>query len=506
MGSEGAHESTIARGAGFLLVATVLSTGVGFLVRTFLIRRLPTTDYGLFALALAVGGALTTVATLGLQQGVARTVSRCGAESEVRDLTLTAITSTAIVSLVFSGILVGFADPLATRVFREGGLAPYLQVVGALVPGMSIQAVAIATFRGKKRVYERIVVRNLASPIARLTLIVAAVLLGYGAFGAIVAWTLGVGLSTIFGLYYLYSRTTTFELVPFEPRYRTLLAFSLPLMISSAMWTAVQQTDTLLLGYYETSGEVGIYDGAFLLASLLRMALGSFGFLFMPVFSELEAADRLGRMHDVYNSVTEWAVLLVLPVYLAMMLAPDVILTTVFKDVYAPGAIPLMLVASGFFIHLLSGSCGDALIALGRTQLVMAGNVGAGVLNLLLNIVLIPRAGITGAAMASAGAYALFNLFYLFWLNRETGILPFSRSFLTTLAVSTVVVGSAWAVADAVYELGVVSLTSVLAVTYLLHALVVVRTKETTPGDEQLFSKLEASLGVDVRDVLGRLR
>ena len=54
--------------------------------------------------------------------------------------------------------------------------------------------------------------------------------------------------------------------------------------------------------------------------------------------------------------------------------------------------------------------------------------------------------------------------------------------------------------------LGVVSPTSVLAVTYLLHALVVVRTKETTPGDEQLFSKLEASLGVDVRDVLGRLR
>jgi len=149
MGSEESHESRIARGAGFLLVATVLSTGLGFLIRTFLIRRLPTVDYGLFALALAVSGAITTVGTLGLRQGVARTVSRCETESEVRNVTLTAITSTLAVTLLFSGILVVFAEPLANEVIREDGLAPYLQVVGALVPGTAIQSVVIATFRGK---------------------------------------------------------------------------------------------------------------------------------------------------------------------------------------------------------------------------------------------------------------------------------------------------------------------------------------------------------------------
>jgi O-antigen/teichoic acid export membrane protein len=211
-------------------------------------------------------------------------------------------------------------------------------------------------------------------------------------------------------------------------------------------------------------------------------------------------------MHEVYNSVTEWAALLVLPIYLAMVLVPDAILTTVFKAAYAGGTVPLVLIATGFFTHVLSGSCGDALIALGRTRLVLAGNVGSGVANVLLNIVLIPRAGITGAAAASAGTYALFNLFYLFWLNRETGILPFSRSFLTPLLGSTAVAGGVWVAAEAVFEFDVVSLAATLAATYLLHALVVVRTKETTRGDEQLLSKLEANLGVGVRDVLGRFR
>jgi O-antigen/teichoic acid export membrane protein len=506
MDSEESHESAIARGAGFVLVGTVLSTGLGFLIRTFLIRELPTADYGLFALALTTAGALTTVATLGFHQGVARMVSRCETDSEVRDITLTAITSTLVVSLLFSGVLVIFSDFLAETIFREPGLKLFLEIVGALIPGMTIQTVVIATFRGKKRVYERIMVQNLVSPVARFVLIGGAVLLGYGAFGAVVAWTAGILLSTILGLYYLYRRTTTFEIAAFEPRHRSLLAFSLPLMISSTMWTAVQQADNLLLGYYDTSVEVGIYDGTFLLARLLLVVLSSFGFLFMPIFSELEAAGELDRMRDVYNSVTEWAVLLVLPIYVALMFAPEAILTTVFKNAYALGSLPLMLVASGFFVHVLSGSCGDALVALGRTRLVMAGNVGAGILNILLNLALIPRFGITGAAMASASAYALFNLFFLFWLHQETGIIPFTPSFLKPLFIGTAVIASVWIVADRVGGSGLTSLAIVLTLTYLLHAFVVIRTKRMTAGDEQLLTKLDAKLGIDVKGVLSRFR
>lgn len=502
MDSEDSHASTIARGAGFVLMGTVLSTGLGFLIRAFLIRELPTAEYGLFALALTAAGMLTTIGTLGLRQGVTRTVSRCETESEVRNVTLTAITSTFIVSFLFSGVLVIFADFIAIHIFREAGLTPFLEVVGALVPAMSIQSVIIAMFRGKKRVYERIMVQNLVSPVARLVLIGGSVLLGYGAFGATIAWTIGIILSTILGAYYLYQRTMIFEPSPFQPQYRSLLSFSLPLMISSAMWTIVQQADNFLLGYFGTSVEVGIYDGAFLLARLLLIILGAFGFLFMPIFSELESAGKLDRMNDIYTSVTEWAALLVLPLYVAILFVPEAILTTVFKESYGAGAIPLMFVATGFFLHVLSGSSGDALIALGRTRLVMVGNVGAGLVNILLNLVLIPRFGISGAAAASAVAYVFFNLFYLFWLHYETGILPFSISFIKPLSITSVIVTIVWLIADRIGELGFFSLASVLAVTYLLHAFVVIRTKQLSPGDKALLSKLEEQLGINISNII----
>jgi O-antigen/teichoic acid export membrane protein len=389
-----------------------------------------------------------------------------------------------------SGILVLFADPISQHVIREPGLTPYLRVVGALVPGMTIQAVVIATFRGKKRVQERIIVSNLVSPIARMGLIASVVLLGFGAFGAIVAWTSGILLSTGLGIYYLFRRTNTFSSLTFNPRYRELLAFSLPLMFSSIMWTAVQQVDNLLIGYYETSVEVAVYDGAFLLARLLIIALSAFGFLFMPIFSELDKSSEVDRMQDVYQSTTEWAVLLVLPLYVALILNPDTILTVVFGEDYSLGALPLIIVLTGFFIHVLSGLSGDALIALGHTQVVMVGNISIGIINTLLNIGLIPYWGILGAAISSASSYALFNLGYLYWLYRDTGIVPFSKNFFIPLTLTSITLACIWLFASSQLELNIISIVIILSLSYILHLIIIIRTKRITSGDRELISRV----------------
>lgn len=490
MGSDESNEGTIAQGAGFILVATILSTGIGFVIRTFLIRQLPTADYGLFALAITLGGLLTTVCSLGLSQGVARMVPRCETESGVRDVTLTALTSALGVSVFVSGILVLFADPISQYVIREPSLAPYLRVIGALVPGMTIQAVVIATFRGKKRVQERIVISNLVSPIARFGLIASVVFLGHGAFGAIVAWTSGILLSTALGIYYLFRRTNTFSSFTFTPQYRELLLFSLPLMFSSVMWTAVQQVDNLLIGYYETSVEVAVYDGAFLLARLLIIVLSAFGFLFMPIFSELDESNELDRMREVYQSTTEWAVLLVLPLYIALILNPGTILTVIFGADYSLAAISMVIILTGFFIHVLSGLSGDALIALGYTQIVMFGNIGVGLLNVSLNILLIPVFGIMGAAVASASSYALFNLGYLYWIYRKTGITPFSKHFFIPLVSSSSTLVCIWLIIGSQVNLDVFSIPVFLSLSYIIHIALIIRTKKITPGDEELISKM----------------
>lgn len=504
--NSGSYESTIARGAALIFIGTVLSMGIGFVIRTALIRRLPTSEYGLFALAVTIGTVLTTVSTLGLNQGVTRTVSRQKGDEEVRNVVLTGMTSTLAVSVAFLLILVYFPELLADSLFREASLSPLLGVIGVLVVCISLQTIAVATFRGKKRVYERILVKNVVSPLGRLLFIGIAVVFGYEAFGVVVAWTLGVGLSALLAVYYLYRRTTTFRIAPFDSQYRTLLGLSLPLMVSSAMWTTVQQADNILLGYYKNSTAVGIYDGVFFLSQLLLIVLSSLGFLFMPIFSELEADNRLGQMNSVYASVTEWAVLFVLPLYISLLFAPEAILTGVFKQPYAAGAVPLVVIASGIFVHILSGPSGDALIALGKTRVVMFGNAGAGVMNVLLNILLIPQLGIIGAAVASATAYTLFNLFHMFWLHKETGILPFRRPFVQPLVATTAIMSLVWTTAQALININILTFIIITTFLYTLHFGIIIKKKTLTKSDKQILDKFEEKSGLEIRSWISSFR
>ena len=498
MNNSDLNEGTVARGAGFVLLGTFLGMGVTFLLRTLMIRELPKKEYGLLALGLSTVGFVATFGTLGLKQGVAQMISRTDGDDQVRDIALTGLSIVVLVSTVISAVMVIYSEPLAAQVFREPEVRAYLEVLSALVPALSIQWVAVAVFRGKKRVQERVLVQNFVSPLGRALLVVAAVFFGYGTYGATVGWVAGVSVSSFVGLLYLYARTDILEIRPFSPQYRTLLALSVPLMASSVTWTVVQQADNYLLGFFSTSSSVAVYDSAFLLGRLLVTVLGSFGFLFMPVFSELDADESSTQMNDVYRSVTEWATLLVLPVYVGMLLFSDTILSSVFKPSYVSGAVSLSIVASGFFFHVVSGPSGDALIALGRSRTVLYGNVLAGGLNITLNLILIPQYGIVGAAAASAVSYSLFNLYYLFWLNRITGIHPFSRSFGRTVVVSLGAISAVWIFVMEVAGDGLVVVLIGLGASFVVHSLVVVKTKRISSGDRRLLSEVEEKTGIDI--------
>lgn len=503
MDSDESHEGTIARGAGFVLVGTFVGMGASFLIRTLLIRGLPKGEYGLFALALSATGLAATFGTLGLRQGAARAVARADDEDSVRDIALTALSSVSVVTLTVAVVMFGFSGQLAETVFREPEVQPYLEIMSVIVPATAVLTVVISIFRGIKSVRERVVVQNFVSPVGRGLLAVTAVSLGYGAVGVATGWVVGLLIALAVGVYYLYRRTAILSLKPFDRRYRSLLLFSLPLMVSSATWTVVQQADNFLLGVFSTSSDVAVYDSAFLTGKLIIAVLGAFGFLFMPIFSDLEKEGNTDRMQSIYHSVTEWMVLLTFPFYVGTVLAPDLILSVLFKPSYASASTALSIIASGFFFHIVSGSSGYAMIALGRNRIVLGGNVGAGILNVVLNVAFIPRFGITGAAAASAVSYVFFNLYYLAWLYRLRGFTPFNPSLVKPILLSLPVVSVLWIVAASLNIMNELVVLACLFSVFSLHFLIVLNSKNITEGDERLLAEVESKIGVDLRAKFG---
>lgn len=111
-----------------------------------------------------------------------------------------------------------------------------------------------------------------------------------------------------------------------------------------------------------------------------------------------------------YAVSTKWLAFITLPIFLVLFLFPEVILNLFFSTTYVPAALVLRILSLDFIINNLLGPNGATLIAMGHTQFLMWATLATAILNIVVNIPLIPPMGTVAAAIASAVSPMLVNI------------------------------------------------------------------------------------------------
>lgn len=457
----------VAHGAVLILAGTAVGHVFGFLSRAVPARLLGPDGYGLLILGFTVVSSISIVAKLGLHQGIARNLPRYNDLKDKRGIVISSIVMSLPISLAIAFFLFVFADQIAHYIFNNEELTQVLRLFSLTIPFLSVQALGISVFRGYKRAKERVIAGNIINPLLRFLFVTGAIFLGYGVFGATAGWVLGTLATTLFIIYILYRETPILRKGPLNTHYKSLLIFSLPLLVSSASGQILSYTDNILLGYYLSSEDVGLYDAAYTLGKLVLIASGAFAFLFLPVFSERHLEGEYSEMKRLYQLVTKWMVGVTLPGYLLFLLFPQEILSLLFTESFSMGGVVLIIVASSFMADILAGLNGTSLISMGFSKVVMYGSILSASLNVLLNLLLIPRLGIEGAAIASGISFVLQNIIYSLKLFNESGIQPLSKSLLK-LGISGAIA------ALLVYQIGQIIEISYSSILLVLFSFVIV--------------------------------
>jgi O-antigen/teichoic acid export membrane protein len=428
------------QGSAVLFVGFVIQLGVGFAARLLIARYLGQVSYGLVNIGLTVMTTASVVVLLGLDTGIGRYLPRQENSGDRRGVLVSSFSLVLPVAALAGGAIAVFAGVLATAIFNDPSAEPVIRLFGITIPLMVVVKLTIGSIRGHQEATPRVLLQNLGLPLTRFGLIAVAIVLGFGAVGVAGAYTGAYLLVGAGGLYYLYRRTSLFErTAEATPMRRELLTFSAPLMIVSTMAIVHSNIDVFILGYFQSTGEVGIYTAVYPLANLLRVGLSTFGFLFMPLISELHANGRGAETQRTYQIVSKWVLLATLPVLLVFVTYPEIVIQYTFGSEYTAGATALAILAIGFFTHAVSGPSGDTLTAIGKTRLVMVDNIMVAATNVGLNLLLVPRYSLLGAAVATTVAYAVMNSLYVAQLYRSIGVHPFRRAALAP-AVGAVVV------------------------------------------------------------------
>ena len=424
-------------GTGVVLVGIVGGSALALVAETYLARSLAPSVYGSVALAYTMVYAIGLLIGNGIADSVARTLS----ESDGPSRATVVGAGVSIAALLGTGLfLAGYlsrtslaallAEPSLTR------LLPWLLPFLVLYP---LGQVAFSAIRARTDTKAAVLVRDFGPRLVGIVTIGVASMFGANLIGAVAYWLVFPTGILVFGFGYLFSQDSLGVVQrPSTTALSTVWSHAWPLAAAASMFMLLSTLDVLMIGYFLSSSEVGFYRAIQPLRQATTFVMSAFSFAFLPVATRHFTAGRARKLANLFRFSTKWVVAATLPLALTFVLYADSVVTLLFGSAYAPSAPALAVLTAGLFFRTLTGLDGDLVKAIDRPKVELwTSAVGVSV-NVVLNMWLIPRFGIVGAAVGTAVGYAVYNALELAVIYRAVGIHPFSRATAAIVTVATV--------------------------------------------------------------------
>ena len=411
------------KNTGWLMFGKVLSLMVGLVIARYLGPNL----FGDLSFALSLVAILAAVGALGLDTFIIREIIQ---EPAKRDEILgTSLWLRLLVNALLIPIAVGIY--LLSHGLSTNPGEPLTLMVGLLALASFFQSFNIIDSFFQSQVQSKYIVQ-----VQNVCLFISAgvkIALVYLGFSLIyIVWALVFdGFILAAGLVLVYQRKG-YHIFAWRfnaDRAKTLLKKSSPLILSAVMVSIYMKIDVVMLKSVG-SRAVGIYSAA-------QTVSGAWYFIpvaiVTSVFPALINARKtdVERYHKRLKNLYDLLVYISLPIAIFISFTANYIVEVLYSNKFE-GAGPMLSIHiwSGVFVFLGVAS-GQYLIAEGYTKISFYRTAAGAVVNVLLNIWLIPKYAGIGASIATLAAYAT-AIFYLLFIpkTRQQGILMIKSLFL----------------------------------------------------------------------------
>ncbi|MDI5934351.1 flippase [Halomonas kalidii] len=416
---EGLRSQLVRGGLGsVVLKLTYLAFSFGTSV--LLARILGPSSFGVYAYAMALVGLLLVPAQVGTPLLLVKEVARlesAGRFGELRGLLRSGmqavILASSVVVIVIATIMAMGASVILPVTLEE---FPLLHTL-ALVPILALISYWAAAMRGLRRVVLAQLPEQLVRPGLFFTFVGVLMWVEPTHFSASKALALSIAASMTAGLVAIaifrivlpaYARWTP----PIYNRRRwTFEAW--PLTLLAGVQVINSQVDMLLLGALADSESAGSYRVAVQGSLLVAFGLDIANMAIAPHLSRLYHAKEFGRLQRLTTMAARFTLSAALPVALVFILFGRDILGLVFGDPYRVAYVPLAILCIAQLINAGAGSVGTLLNMSGYARETVRAVSFATAINFFLGLVLIPRIGAEGAAVATASSVVFWNIYLL---------------------------------------------------------------------------------------------
>jgi len=211
------------------------------------------------------------------------------------------------------------------------------------------------------------------------------------------------------------------------PFWKKIFAQSIPMAASYLLIQIYLNFDMLLLGFTHSDRTVGLYNAAYRVITIINIfGLYYFTTLF-PNISRMYLSSR-NRMRQLLSKSLKSVILIAVPLCVGGTILARPMITFIFGNDFAMSALPFKILIWNVAVIWISLHYGNTLIACNRQKQYLVGVTIGAASNIILNIIFIPRYGMTAAAITT-----VFSELIVLWFMYHKLNLILRLSFLKLL-------------------------------------------------------------------------
>ena len=435
-------KSTVATGAGFSMAGRGISALLGLFFYKFLNHFFGLEQAGLLTLAFSVINLIAPLAQFGIPIGVQKFIAVAFSKKDwnkVRGAIFSSLQVVTLTTITVIILLIIFAPEISSIFTNNPKKAKYAEKLPEIVRIYSfyllpsvILAVLLSILRAMRKILPTFIITNIYTPVSWLCLVFLVGSISYFQ-NKVVAMIIGficiISIGVIIAILFFKKIAPLIKTATTTYCRKELVLFSTPLLFRSFLQMFLQ-VDKLMIGYYCSFSMVMIYLCSVALAKQSSFIMSAFASLFSPMIAELHSKGDKTGLNALYKTVTRWCMAFALPVIVIVMLVPELLLKFLGIIDSPDACMTIRIIAIGQIMSVAVGNTGGMLVMTNYPWLTFANNVIAVILNIILNIIFIPKFGMVGAAIATCIAIIIRNIAAVIEVKKFLSMSPFSFSLL----------------------------------------------------------------------------
>ena len=326
-------------------------------------------------------------------------------------------------SLVGGGVFLLGSEFIADTVFSKPHLRFYLALAALFLVFQSLMNLNTQAVRGI-RMIRGFAFMQLLPSLAKVVILVPVTIFLYHPDNPVYATLISIAVTALVGSWMM-NRRFRQKISPADTPHSLplgeILRISTPMLMSAGMFILLRQIGVIMLGIYRPEAEVGYYSVAVKLSSLTVFVLQAINSMVAPNFSELFHTGKTSELFLVAKKSARLIFWTTTPILVFLLLLGKPLIIVMYGHDFAIAYGVMVIMVAGQFINGICGATGGFMNMTGHQKVLRNIIAAAAVLCIIMNLLLIPFFGMTGAAVSATLGILSWNFSVLFYMKKKFG-------------------------------------------------------------------------------------